>query len=281
MICYPADTDWGCAYTDEQLEEMRGDPKTLATMQRSEALAWYTLASLTAYRIGVCPTVIRPCSAGCAPAGSWIAAPVSSAGEGALPVAHIGSAFTPHISGGQWVNSCGCGGAGDCGCSRIDEVILPGPVGEIVSVQIDGVEIDRSLYRVDEGNRLVSLADDLRWPVCQNLSAAPGEPGSFVVTYYQGAAPNELTRYAAGVLAAEFYKACTGAKGCRLPKGVTSVTRGGVSYEVDTGLFENGLTKITEVDAVIRIFNPNALKQASKVYSPDAGARGRRQTWGF
>src|SRR5690606_12509037 len=71
MICYPSDTDWGCAYTEEQLAEMRGDPDTLKKMELSEARAWYTLAALTAYRIGVCPELVRPTAACCLPFGTW------------------------------------------------------------------------------------------------------------------------------------------------------------------------------------------------------------------
>lgn len=279
-FCYPTDTDWGCVYTDDELEAMRADEAKSKAMDRSEALAWYTLASLCAYQIGVCPTVIRPCSAGCAPAGSWTAAPVGSGHSSALPLQTIGTSFTPHVRGGVWVNGCGCSSGDSCGCGAISEVILPGPVGDIVSVQIDGEEVPAAEYRVDNGNRLVSLNSDRKWPTCQNLTAAAGDPGSFVVTYYQGAAPNELTRFAAGILAAEFYKACMKDSKCRLPRGVRTVTRGNATYDIDTQLFADGFTKIPEVDAVIRIYNPHTVKQASQVFSPDAGGRVRRVTWG-
>lgn len=277
-LCYPSDTDWACAYTAEQLEEMRADPLKAAAMARSEMLAWYTLASLCAYRIGVCPTVIRPCSAGCSTGNRvWMEAVVSGASMGALPTMTIGSSFTPHVTGGNWVNSCGCS-PDDCSCSSLSEVILPGPVGDIESVTIGGTVIEATRYRVDNGNRLVSTDPDLVWPACQDMRADADEVGSFVVTYYRGAAPNEMTRFAAGVLAAEFYKACTRQK-CRLPAGVTSVVRGGTTYEIQTGLFENGRTGIYEVDAVIHIYNPYMLKSAPRVLSPEGASRGRRTTW--
>lgn len=258
---------------------MRDDPAKLKTMETSEALAWNTLASLCAYRIGVCPTVIRPCSARCAPAGSWMAAPVGGGSGGGLPVRTIGTSFTPHISGGEWVNSCGCQ-SGGCSCGRVDEVILPGPVGDIVSVHIDGTLVPAANYRVDQGNRLVSISPDLRWPLCQDVTAGPTDPGSFVVTYYQGAAPSALIEMAAGILAAEFYRSCMKDSACRLPRGVTRVSRGSATYEVDTKVFVNGFTRIPEVDAVIRIYNPHLAKSAPKVLSPDGPSVGRRQTWG-
>lgn len=102
--------------------------------------------------------------------------------------------------------------------------------------------------------------------------------GPFEVTYYRGAAPNEMTKFAAGLLAYEFYKACSGGK-CRLPAGVTQVTRQGVTMEIQTGMFPGGFTGIREVDAVIRIYNPHGLKRAPRVLSPDGPGTPRRVTW--
>jgi hypothetical protein len=273
-ICYPPNTDWSCYGDSTEISKLNPVVKA-----RSEALAWYTLARLCAYQIGVCPTTIRPCAASCAPLGSWLAAPVGGASMAGLPVLTIGSAFTPHLTGGNWVNSCGHG-RDDCGCGAVSQVILPGPVGSIEEVKVDGLIIDSSRYRVDNGNLLVSTDPTLTWPICQDVTAGDDEVGSFVVTYYRGAAPNELTRGAAGILAAEFYKACNGGK-CRLPSGVSQVVRNGVTITINTALFENGETGIREVDAVIGIYNPNKLKQMPTAFSPDsrAGGRGRRTTW--
>lgn len=102
--------------------------------------------------------------------------------------------------------------------------------------------------------------------------------GSFIVSYFSGVAPNDLFRYAAGVLASEFYLACNG-KDCRLPSGVSSLSRSGVTMQIDTGFFPDNSTGIAEVDAVVRIYNPFGLRQKSKVLSPDR-PRGRTQTWG-
>lgn len=278
MFCIPSGTDWSCAYTDAEIATMREDPAKAAAMERSEALAWNTLASLCAYRIGVCPETIRPCAVGCTGGGSWMAAPVTSAAYAALPLRTIGGIYTPHISGGQWVNSCRCSSARGCDCRSVSEVRLPGPVGGVEEVIVDGIVRDPATYRVDDGGYLVSLDPDAPWPLCSDPLAGDEDEGSFLVTYYRGAAPNELTRYAAGLLATEFYKACQGGK-CRLPAGVTTVARQGVTYEIQTGLFENGYTGIREVDAVIRIYNPHGLKQAPRVLSPDSPARARRTTW--
>ena len=369
-ICYPDTTDWGCYGTAEEIDQIPADVKA-----RAEGLAWYTLAALCAYRIGVCPTTIRPCAARCATHGSWTAAPVTGAHVSALPLQTIGGIFTPYVTSGQWVNSGGCSGPSDCSCSSLSEVILPGPVGGIESITVDGAVIPADAYRVDNGDRLVRL-DGGTWPVCQDMaksgppiyepvsfegpggsvvfmregqtitvylspsgdatlitggntpwpaegiivvdhpgvggdrfmvdtvgafnlisaadtdawtftyetSAAPDagdREGVFEVTYYRGAAPNELTNYAAGVLASEFAKACLNKK-CRLPRGVTSVVRAGTTMEFRSDIWEGGLTTIPEVDTVINIYNPNHLKQAPRVLSPEQRRRGRARTttWG-
>lgn len=149
-------------------------------------------------------------------------------------------------------------------------------VGGIVSVTLDGATLDPSAYRVDNGNRLVRQDGD-SWPVCQDMNLPDTDPGAFVITYYDGVAPDDLLNYAAGLLALEFYKACTG-KACQLPGGVTSVVKQGVSMEVATGLFTNGWSGIKQVDAVISIYNPFGRKARTTILSPDVPSA-RQRTW--
>lgn len=278
MICYPSETDWSSAYTETQLEAMRADEVKAAAMEYAEALAWSTLAALCAWQIGICPTTVRPAAAGCFAPGSWLAAPVGSASMAGLPIMTIGSAFTPHLRGGNWYNGCGCSGAGSCSCSYLPSVTLPGPVGDIERVVVNGQTLPASAYRVDDGVHLVRV-DGGVWPVRPDFLAPAGGENNFVVTYYQGAAPNELTRGAAGLLAVEFFKAKTNQK-CRLPSGVTTLVRNGQSIDFTTGLFINGDTGIPEVNAVIKIYNPHGVSAPSRVVSPDSDSRTRRQTWG-
>ncbi|QUE25582.1 head-to-tail adaptor [Microbacterium phage Fransoyer] len=279
-ICYPSTTDWGCAYSEQKLAEMRSDPEIRRKMELSEARAWYTLAALTAWRIGVCPTLVRPVAACHAPFGSWVAAPVGGGHSKALPVHTIGALnITPYVTGGVWVNACGCGPA-ICGHDSLSTVYLPGPVGGIEYIKLDGEIIDPSRYAVYDGNRLVSLDPALVWPASQDLRSGPDDFGAFAVSYYQGVAPNELVASAAGYLAVEFFKSCTGDGKCRLPRKVTQVSRRGTTYEVDTGLFADGLTRIPEVDAVILMLNPNRLAQAPRIVAPELGSRRNRPTWG-
>lgn len=266
-ICYPTGADWSCAYSPEEIAAL--DP---AVKARSEALGWSTLSALTGYRVALCPVVIRPCALGCQ-TGSYYAAPTVATSGSLVP----GSGYGPYMSGGNWYNGCGCSSPSDCSCSFVSEILLPEEVGGIASVWLNGAELDPTAYRVDNGRRLVRTDGEV-WPMCQDMANSDPAEGGLFVSYYAGVAPNDLLRYAAGVLASEFYKAC-GNGNCRLPQGVTSVTRAGVTMEIPSGLFPGGATGIHEVDAVIRIYNPFSLKARARVMSPDTRG-GRTQTWG-
>lgn len=254
--CWPV--DWGCA-----------DQDWLATLDvtvrsRAEAMATQVLRSLTSFQVGGCPITVRPCAKGCG-GGSFMASPVTAGNAGALGV-RVGPWWASIDVDGQWVNN-GCTCTTDCSCSAVSEVLLPAPVGQIVDVFVDEVILAHDSYRVDNGNRLVRLDGEV-WPRCQDMSAPHDGPGAFAVTYYNNWLPDGLASWVAGILAVEFAKSCTGAK-CRLPSGVQTIARMGVSMEIPTGMFEGGLTGIREVDAWVRVWNPYQLKSVSTVWSPD------------
>lgn len=263
-ICYPPDTDWSCRWTEEELADQRADTVMGPKIETAEAFAWSLLASLTLYRIGTCPITVRPCAERCAPPGSWRSAPVRGGHTSGLPVAQIGM-LNPYITGGRWVNGCGCR-PGGCGCESLSTAILPGPVGSIVEVRLDGAVLPRTAYRVLNGDRLVRT-DGEDWPACQDMALS--DDAGFSVTYYRGAAPNRMTKAAAGALANEFLLACEGDSACRLPYNVTAATRSGETYEFDQADFLDGSTGVPQVDAIIRIYNPNRLKSPVIVASPD------------
>jgi hypothetical protein len=272
-ICYPPGADWTCAFTQEELDEMLAVPETATVMERADALSWSTLAALTGFRLSLCPITIRPCASRCQ-TQTWDVAPVGSANFAGAPP---GSSFQPYVANGSWFNACGCVGAWDCSCSTLCEVVLPSTVGGIDSVWLDGAELEKSSFRVDNGNRLIRV-DGECFPACQDMTINDPAMGGLWVSYYPGVAPNDLFRYAAGVLAVEYFRACSG-KDCRLPSGVTNITRAGITMEIAPGTFPGGFTGIAEVDAVIRVYNPYALKSPSRVLSPDRRV-GRIPTWG-
>ena len=226
--------------------------------ERATLLASATLQRLSGYRVGACPITVRPCKKGCA--GSWPSYYDYFGSTG------TSGSFWPQNWSGVWINSCGCTGT-DCACTALCEVELPGPVNNVSEVLLNGVEVDPDDYRVDS-NRLVWTGDtECPWPTCQDLAAPDTAPGTFSITYLNAYPVDALASYAAGVLAVEFARACNG-DNCRLPPGVTSVSRQGVSYEVASGAFPNGMSGIREVDAFIALWNPDTLREQPKVWFP-------------
>jgi len=253
------ETDWGCA-EDDWVAALDPDLKA-----KAEILAWETLRSLTAYRLGNCPVTVRPCAKGCYRPSSYETSPATNWGNGII---------APRIVDGQWLNGCGC--TTDCSCTYLPVVELTGPVGKVVSVTLDGVPLPTTSYRVDNGNQLVRT-DGGQWPACQDMAAEPGELLTFAVTYVQGFAPDQMAAWSAGLLAVEFAKACKGEK-CALPRGVQTISRQGVGLQINGDMFEGGSTGITVVDAYVRLLNPHHLTQGPRIYSPDRQPA-RTTTW--
>lgn len=213
---------------------------------------------LTSRRFGLCEVTVRPCRRACAGGDRphWAGGPTSL--------------MTPYISDGAWFNArCGSCPASGCGCSPLCEVLLPAPVNDVIEVMVDGQVVDPGGYRVDD-HRLLVRTDGDCWPSCQDLEAAPGEPGAFAVTYRWGVPVPPGGQYAAGVYACELLRACAGGP-CRLPRRVQQITRDGVTMAfVDPMDFlEQGLTGVPETDTWIRSVNPHRLVGSSRVYSPD------------
>jgi hypothetical protein len=229
---------------------------------RAIALASATLRRLTGYRVGGCPITVRPCKASCRDVTYPSYYDMLRFG---------GVSFWPHINGaGLWVNSCGCGT--HCGCEALCEIALPPPVGAVYAVHLDGAEVPSTDYRADAETLVWVGAGECPWPACQDLSKPDTAVGTFSVTYLNAYPVDTLGAYAAGVLASEFAKACTGGKGCRLPANVVAISRQGVSMEIASGAFPGGMTGIREVDTYVALFNPNGLTHGATVWSPDLGA---------
>jgi hypothetical protein len=212
---------------------------------------------LSGRRFGLCETTVRPCRRRCDQPRlpTWPPPP--------------GGGWWPVLTGGSWINAA-CGSCRpDCSCAELCEITLPGPVHSVAEVQVDGQVLDAGAYVVHD-HRVLVRTDGGCWPDCQDLTAKPGEPGAFVVTYTQGVAVPPGGQYAAGVYACELVKSCTGGN-CRLPKRVQSLTREGVTLTFLDPLdfLDKGRTGIPEVDQWIAAVNPAALREPSRVYSPD------------
>lgn len=230
---------YGCLWpVDEDCLPDVWESVSPAVQHRSIAFASATLRRLTGFRVGGCPITVRPCS----------------------------RAYVHNLNPARWEQGwwpmCGCGDT--CGCGDWSkEVRLAVPVGKVYSVKVDGVVLNPSTYMVSD-NILVNLS--AAWPTTQNLDLPDTAVGTFSVTYLNAYEVDALGAYAAGVLAAEFAKACAGQK-CRLPSSVTSVSRQGVNFEIASGVFDK-TTGIREVDAYIANWNPDGLREDSKVWTP-------------
>lgn len=237
-------------------------PQHLLAVEIATDLLWRR----TAGRYGLCPELIRPCRRRCSPDGH---------GTGFL---WDRSSFPldPYVNNGRWFNfGCDCSNL-DCGCAPLCSLRLPGPVNSVLEVRIDGALIPADQYTL---NRRKGYADLIRhggtsgpcWPTCQNLELPETAPGTFSVLYLRGQAVPAAGMRALGSLAGEIYKQCTGAKNCRLPERIKTVTREGVTYDMfDPGdWLREGLTGLVDVDTWIDSVNPNRLRQPSAVFSLD------------
>ena len=220
--------------------------------ERSLMLATSSLQARTNNRGGTCPITIRPMYADCC---------TCSRG------------WEPTLHNGQWFNvasvSCGHG-------HSTSEIDLPGPVGYIDALTIDGVQVDlwNGDWRLDNGHLLVWQGNGPSpIPQTQDLAKPDTEPGTWSVSYSRSYPVGEDAKMAVTYLALEFAKAFAPKARCSLPRGVTSVVRNGVSFSIEAGLFPNGLTGIDIVDQFILKWTPyGSPSRGASVFDPRKAA---------
>lgn len=243
------------------------DAADTATQTRAQDYATVVLHGLTGRRFGPCPMTVRPCLP-CKECSSYQTYGVLYDSGNSTGM------WIPYVWDGTWRN-CGCFGA--CSCTPESEVWLPGPVSAVSEVRVDNVTVDTDAYRVDDHEWLVRT-DGGAWPETQTLgNPASSTDDTFVVTYLRGEPVPDGGRAAAGSLACEFVKACTGQK-CRLPVRVTSVSRQGVSISAQETIAA-GSTGLAEVDLWVAAVNPAKLRMRPTAYSTDLPIP-RVTTWG-
>ncbi|QPO17100.1 head-to-tail adaptor [Gordonia phage Lilbeanie] len=129
----------------------------------------------------------------------------------------------------------------------VQEIALIGPIHSIESVMVDGQVLPSSAYRV-RNRRWLRRVDGSGWPTRQDLNAADNAVGAFTVVYRRGIEPSDAGKLAAGRLAVEALRDMAG-QSCALPRGITTITREGVSISVDPrAFFEEGMTGVDAVD---------------------------------
>lgn len=217
------------------------------------------LYHLTAQRFGTCTVTLRPCRRSCYdvwPAAGWW---------------QYGTYPRPFWYAGVWYN-LGCGVCGDnCSCTGLDEIVLPGPIDNIISVKQDGVELVNGLnYRVDDYRKVVRI-DGVLWPFCQDLRLEDTEPNTVSITASYGEPVPIIGRMAVGELAGEIvkYLLCLD---CQLPQGVVDISRQGTSMTIAnvSELFNTGFIQLRMCDLFIKTANPHHLQARSAVYDLDS-----------
>ena len=250
-LCEAWEPIWTCALPTSA-NAVTGD----AVMMASEVL-W----ALTARRFGLCNITLRPCRRGCfnpvwGGSGNWW---------------EYGTYPTPALVGGLWYNIT-CGSCDDgCSCTRVSDVMLPGPVYEVGLVKVDGVTLVKNVdYRLDDYRRLVRLGGQ-EWPLCNDLNLADDQPNTWSVTFSQGEPVPRLGQIAVGILATEFAKMLICDASCALPKPVQSLSRQGINLTFldPNEVFADGRTGLYVPDMFISTYNPNNLRSRSKVYNID------------
>lgn len=252
---------------------------TPEVIERWRRVAAELLFGLTGQRFGPsCPVTVRPCRRQCADAYA------SFLYQGG-PYQRTGP-FIPYMFRGQMFNASLCGCASDCHCGpELCEVYLPGPVYDIVSVDIDGVTIDPATYNILDGRYLVRRSDVAAdadggpcWPSCQDMSLPPGEPGTFTVVYRTGIPLPAMGVAALSELASHYIKGCDGC-GCGIGtrNNLSRLSRQGVDLEFadPQQILSDGRTGLPLVDLFIHTVNPSKLPQQMRVLSPDAPRRPR------
>lgn len=213
---------------------------TVEVTAAHDAIAAYTLWRFTHSRFGPCEVTVRPCS-------------------------------DPSVVCGR------CGGCATgrsrCSCYSVPEIVLPGPVYEIIAVRVDGVLLDASAYRVDDRAWLVRI-DGGVWPFCQDLTADIDAAGAFSITYAIGVPPPAGAAEMTGELACDIAKALCNDKSCRLPKRARQIVRQGKTISLED--LEDGKTGIEVVDMWLSAVN--SPPKRGRVYSPDL-PQVRETTW--
>ena len=216
-------------------------------------MASYVLWALSGRQFGCCEMEFRPCR---------------SEGRRGLT-----SEWGVYLENGKWYNipcrSC----RGGCSCDRRNAVKLPHtPACEVVRVVIDGEDIPEGPggWWLEPPGWVV-LAEGLPgFPGDQNFGLPLGEPGTSGVVYSYGTEPPTAGKRAAGALACEIIKACSGANSC-LPRRTQMIVKQGLTAVMLDAMdfFDKQRTGIYEVDLFLAAANPYGRPAPARITSPD------------
>lgn len=227
-------------------EEQAAYDSALLARNAAEDVAVSVLWALSGRQFGVCRYTVRPC--------------IELMNRWSHPADYLAPGVLAW-DGDNWLN-VGCGCTQQCQRNGPRAAHLPGPAVSIVSVTVGATLLSPTSY-VLENNTLYRIGAD--WPR-QNLGHPLGESDTWSVDYRRGVPVPAGVGRLTGLLAEEFYNACSGGK-CRLPRNVTAVTRAGVSYQVydPNSIYAAGKTGLAEIDLWLASVNPHHAMSAPSV----------------
>jgi hypothetical protein len=253
------------------------DDTSPEVIERWRLAAAELLFGLSGNRFGPsCPITVRPCRKSCAESFGLFSR-VLYQGQQYQSTGQ----FIPYMDRGLMFNASLCGCASQCHCGpELCEVYLPGPVYDIVSVDIGGELVDESTYSILDGRYLVrndtAPADTpggTCWPSCQDMSRFPGQDDTFTVTYRTGIPLSEMGRQALTKLTEHYIQGCAGCGcGAGARQNLARLSRQGVDLEFESvgDVLKDGRTGIEIVDQWLHMVNPSKLPRQMRVLSPDS-----------
>lgn len=160
--------------------------------------------------------------------------------------------------------SCMCGRCDHCGeyvTADLWDAFCTDRVGQVVAVNVDGVAVPASAWRVDadsntwRGRWLVLQSSTawradarLCWPD-QDRQLPNGDPGTWSIVADIGGDPPADVLAAAADLACEYLKACKQPDACNLHDGIQSIVRRGVT--INFADLAEGNTGLPSLDRVL------------------------------
>lgn len=157
---------------------------------------------------------------------------------------------------------------GICGCAPVCSVrIGQGQVQCVERIRIHGETLPRDAWRLYSDGTVV-LTEGWCFPACQDLSRDASEPGTWDITYLEGAPVTPLGARAVTALVAELARECAAACGTTSRRLQSSNVEGESRvFDTENGL--GGYAGIPAVDDWINAVNPHRAARQAAVFSPD------------
>lgn len=149
------------------------------------------------------------------------------------------------------------------------ELVLAGPVREIVQIKLDGAVLPSTAYTLLDRRRLLRVPS-VPWPTHQRLDLPDTAQGTLSIHFKWGKDVPEGGKVAAKLFAQQLGLYLAGRK-CSLSDSLSTVTRQGTSR---THLDPSEFTRLSKtglylVDTWLNAVNPSGSRRRPRVFNPD------------